>query len=163
MLPNLTGPQFVAALEELGVTHVVWLPDSVTGKWEPDLEASPRVQLVRVCREGEAWAIAGGLHIGGATPLVVIQNTGLFESGDALRNMLLDFRLPLYALIGCRSFLVEGSTDTARHFTEPVLRAWGVDYQLLDAVDPLPQFVEQFEACRAANRAGFSLLPEGRN
>ena len=162
MPPNPSGPQFVAALKSLGITHVVWLPDSATGQWEQALEESPEVRLVRVCREGEAWAVAGGLHIGGALPLVVIQNTGLFESGDAMRNMLFDFRLPLYALIGYRSFLVECSTDTARRFTEPVLQAWGIEHQLLDPRDPLPQFARHFQACRVDQRAGCSLLPEGK-
>ncbi len=46
-----------------------------------------RYALVRVCREGEAWEVAAGLHLGGATPLVMIQCTGLFESGDAIRNV----------------------------------------------------------------------------
>jgi sulfopyruvate decarboxylase TPP-binding subunit len=162
MLPELSGPEFVRAITGLGVSHVVWLPDSATGRWERALEDSRAIRLVRVCREGEAWAVAGGLVLGGARPLVVIQNTGLFESGDALRNILHDLRLPLYALIGYRSYLVDGSTDTAKQFTEPVLRAWGLDYQLLDPHDPLPQFVRHFEQCRAEGRPGCSLLPEGR-
>lgn len=162
MLPRLSGQQFVAALAELEVTHVVWLPDSVTGRFESHLEAS-LIRLVRVCREGEAWAIAAGLHLGGARPLVVIQNTGLFESGDALRNVLFDFRLPLYALIGGRSFLVEGSTDSARRFTEPILRAWEFDYVVLDPLDPLPEFLRHFQACRLAQQPGCALLPEGRH
>ena len=62
------------------------------GNLEPALHATPGLTLVRVCREGEAWAIAAGLWIGGARPLVVIQNTGLFESGDSLRNALLRSR-----------------------------------------------------------------------
>ena len=64
-------------------------------------------------REGEAWAIAAGLQLGGKRPLVMIQNTGLFESGDALRNVLFDLRLPLVAVIGYRSALVPSSTDSA--------------------------------------------------
>ena len=70
------GEAVAATLAELGVTHVVWLPDSALGPWEAALEASP-VRLVRVCREGEAWAIAAGLYLGGASPLVMMfmQNT----------------------------------------------------------------------------------------
>src|SRR4051812_5205812 len=60
-----SGSDFVATLEDLGVTHVVWLPDSATGPWEMALESSQRLRLVRVCREGEAWPLAAGLHLGG--------------------------------------------------------------------------------------------------
>src|SRR5215469_9814159 len=82
------APAITAAFESLDLTHVVWLPDSTLGLWETALAASAKFRLVRVCREGEAWALAAGLYLGGARPIVVVQNTGLFESGDALRNVL---------------------------------------------------------------------------
>ena len=56
----LDGPSVVAALKGAGVTHVVWVPDSTTGTWEPALTFDPDLTLVRVCREGEAVAVAGG-------------------------------------------------------------------------------------------------------
>ena len=157
-----TGPQSVATFADLGITHVVWLPDTALGPWEAALETSASLKLIRVCREGEAWAIAGGLHLGGKSPLVVIQNTGLFESGDALRNMLFDLKLPLYAMIGYRSYLVENSPDSAKRFTEPILKAWGLDYILLDRAESLPKLAEHYRACRAAARPGVCLVAEGR-
>lgn len=158
----LSGPEIVAFLRELGITHVVWLPDSAIGRWEQAIESASDLRLVRVCREGEAWAVAAGLHIGGARPIVMIQNTGLFESGDALRNVLLDMQLPLPAIIGYRSYLVENSTDSARKFTEPILRAWGLDYVILSGPDALGQLRDHFAACQAAGRPALALLPEGR-
>src|SRR5262245_3038014 len=158
----LSGLEIVGLLRELGITHVVWLPDSAMGQWEEALEQAPELQLVRVCREGEAWAVAAGLHIGGARPLVMIQNTGLFESGDALRNVLWDMQLPLPAIIGYRSYLVENSTDSARRFTEPILEAWGLPYVVLSSDDPLPQLRDHLASCRRAGRPALALLPEGR-
>ena len=146
----------------LGFTHVVWVPDSAMGPWERALQRPGTLELVRVCREGEAWAIAAGLYLGGRRPLVVIQNTGLFESGDALRNVLFDLRLPLVALVGYRSYLVPNSADTARRFTEPILDAWGLDYVLISASDELPKMAEHFRACLAAARPGVVLVAEGR-
>jgi sulfopyruvate decarboxylase TPP-binding subunit len=117
---------------------------------------------VRVCREGEAWAIAAGLWIGGARPVVVIQNTGLFESGDSLRNALFDLGLPLYALIGYRSYLIEGSKDSARRFTEPMLKAWGLDHVLVRDDGDLPRLTEHMQACGQAGVPGIALIAEGR-
>ena len=117
---------------------------------------------MRVCREGEAWAIAAGLWIGGARPLVVIQNTGLFESGDSLRNALFDLGLPLYALIGYRSYLIEGSKDSARRFTEPMLQAWGLKHVLIEGNDDLPKLAEHMQSCRQAELPGIALIAEGR-
>lgn len=158
----LSGPQVVSALTALDVTHVVWLPDSTLGTWKAALAGATKPRLVRICREGEAWAIAAGLHLGGCRPVVVMQCTGLFESGDSLRNALFDLGLPLYAIVGYRSYLLDGSTDSARRFTEPVLKAWGLDYVLLDTPDAAERLVEHYRACQAAGRPGVALLAEGR-
>ena len=145
----------------MGITHVVWVPDSETGPWEAALDASPALRLIRVCREGEAWPLAAGLHLGGQTPLVVMQTTGLFESGDALRNVLFDLKLPIYSLIGVRNWLTAGSQDTARAFTEPILRAWGLDCVWLLAPADKPKLAEHYRGCRASGLPGAALLAEG--
>lgn len=157
-----TGPQITTELQSLGVTHVVWLPDSTLGPWETALSTTTGLKLVRVCREGEAWAVAAGLHLGGAKPLVMIQCTGLFDSGDSLRNAIYDYGLPLFALIGWRSALLPQATDSARTFTEPCLQSWRLPYVIIDAPDKLPRFADHYRKCRAANQAGVALLAEGR-
>ena len=146
----------------LGITHVVWLPDSAIGLWECALDRPGTLELIRVCREGEAWAIAAGLYLGGRRPLVMIQNTGLFESGDAMRNVLFDLRLPLLAVVGYRSYLVPDSADSARRFTEPILDAWGLAYLLIRHSDELPRMADHLRACRDAGQPGIVLLGEGR-
>lgn len=158
----VSGSAVAAMLCKLDVTDVVWLPDSLLGTWEAALVAEPRLRLLRVCREGEAWALAAGLHVGGRNPIVVIQCTGLFESGDALRNVLFDWRLPLWALVGYRSYLLPGSTDTARRFTEPVLAAWGLETRLIESDESLDGLAAFLSDCREAGRPGVGLIAEGR-
>ena len=53
-----TGNEIVELLTDMGITHVVWVPDSTLGQWEHELRCSEAVQLIGVCREGEAWAVA---------------------------------------------------------------------------------------------------------
>ncbi len=159
----LTGEQMIPALVEADISHVVWLPDSVLGTWESALHAaSDRLRLVRVCREGEAWAIAAGLWLGGARPLVVIQNTGFFESGDSMRNALFDLKLPLYALVGYRNYLIATSTDSARTYTEPVVKAWGLDYTVLTSPEGPGEFLRHYRHCQNAGRPGLALVAEGK-
>ncbi len=159
-----SGSQVATLLDSLGFTHVVSVADSTLGRWHDDIVATGRLELVRVCREGEAWEVAAGLHVGGATPLVLIQCTGLFESGDALRNVLHDWRLPIYAIIGYRSFLNQETLpgDTCLVFTEPVLDAWKVDYRLITEPGQLQEVHHHVLACRAAGRPGVTLVAEGK-
>jgi len=159
-----TGEQIAAVLAELGVTHVVTVPDSTIGQWQSAIEAGGRTRMVRVCREGEAWQVAAGLYLGGASPVVMIQCTGLFESGDAIRNALHDWQLPLFSVIGYRSYLNQDTLpgDTCLVFTEPVLDTWKIDYRLLTRDDQLREIAEHFRDCRAAERAGAILVAEGK-
>ena len=159
-----TGEEMVALLERMRISHVVWIPDSTLGQWEPALRAATDLSLIDVCREGETWPIAAGLHLGGANPLVMIQCTGLFESGDALRNALHDYRLPLFAIVGYRSYLNQETLpgDTCLKFTEPVLDAWKLDYRFIDAPEKRDDVVAHYHDCRERRVPGVALLAEGR-
>jgi sulfopyruvate decarboxylase TPP-binding subunit len=159
----LDGPSVVAALAECGVTHVVWVPDSELGTWEPALRAEPRLQLVRVCREGEAMALAAGLLLGGRQPVVVIQCTGLFEAGDALRNVVHDMKLPLFLVVGVRSWYAHqqgATTDNCPVFTEPIVQAWRLPYTLLDRRHGAADLAAAVRQAQAAGRPGVVLVAE---
>jgi len=156
-----SGPEIVEVLEGLGITHVIWIPDSTTGPWEPALETSAKLKLVRVCREGEAWPLAAGIFLGGQRPLVLMQTTGLFESGDALRNLLFDLKLPVFALIGVRNGLIAESRDSAKTFAEPILKAWGLACAWIREPGDKPLLGRHYLACQEAGRAGAAILAEG--
>ena len=150
------GADFVAALRNSGVTHVVYIPDSSLGLWEPALASAGSPCLIRPTREGEGLAIAAGLLLGGAVPVVVIQCTGLFEAGDALRNVVHDLGLPLCLVVGVRSWHASRAgarPTTVRRLPTPILDAWQIPHSL---IDPQTQPVADFEAAlrRASNRAG---------
>ena len=142
-----------AAVEQLigcGVTHVVWLPDSESGFMYEALgeaQAQGKLQLVPICREGEAIPLAFGLLLGGQQPAVLIQNTGFFEAGDSLRGQAIDFHLPLLLLIGYRGWRSDPTqmTDTAGIYLEPVLRAYGVPYHVLDRPEALPVIGQAYQ------------------
>lgn len=157
-----SGPEIASTFGELGVTHAIWLPDSALGPWEPALESSSSFRLLRVCREGEAWPLAAGLFLGGASPIVMMQTTGLFESGDAMRNVLFDLKLPLFTILGARSWLVEDSRDSARRFTQPILDAWGIDHVTVIRDSDKPKLAQHYRCCREAGQAGAVLIAAGQ-
>jgi sulfopyruvate decarboxylase subunit alpha len=157
-------------LEELrrcGVTHLVTLPDNASAALLSRVAGEGAPRLVWVAREGEAFAIAAGLWVGGAVPLVLIQNTGLLESGDALRGTAMRMRVPLVCLVTYRGhaslsalggapaapegeLLSRADVDSVAVLTEPTLRAWGVPYDFLRADADVPRLGEAF--ARAAER-----------
>jgi sulfopyruvate decarboxylase subunit alpha len=159
----LDGPDVLAALTACGVTHVVWIPDSEVGRWESSLSTASTLALIRVCREGEAIGVAAGLLLGGAAPVVILQCTGLFEAGDALRNVVHDMKLPLFLIVGVRSLKAHarGATvDTCPLFTEPIVQAWKLPYTILEDTDDAQTLSRLYRTARDAGRPFAVLLPE---
>ncbi len=159
---------FVTLLSELGITHVVTVPDNTSApilaalEKPSDPERSRREERVpRVLyatREGEGIGLASGLWLGGGHPAVLIQNTGLLEAGDALRGTAARMGAPILILVTCRGYskarkagiepsgapmnreiLVRSDLDSVAHMTESTLRAWGIPaLGLGDATDLTP-------------------------
>ena len=158
-----TGTEIASLLQRCGISHVVTVPDSTVGPWQDGIAAAD-ITLVRACREGETWAIAAGLHLGGASPLVMIQCTGLFESGDALRNILHDWKLPIPSIIGYRSYLNQDTLpgDTCLVFTEPILDAWRIPFRLITGPEQYAEMADYLAQCLEAGEPGALLIAEGK-
>ena len=179
--PPPAADTVLRCFEERGVTHVIGLPDNASAALFDGLARHPRIRLVYVTREGEAFAIAAGLWMGGASPVVVVQNTGLLESGDSLRGTAVRMAVPLVMLIGYRgharlvaSGLDPGSRplppdaavrpdlDTAALHTEPTLAAWGVAFALLRGNDDVAvALAAAFDRAGAEQRPVALLITRG--
>jgi sulfopyruvate decarboxylase TPP-binding subunit len=144
-------------LKRQRVTHVVGVPDNGSRALFEQLFADPDIELILVSREGEVFGLAAGLWLGGARPVVLIQNTGFLEAGDAFRGTVYNMAIPLVMLIGYRGYqtLQPGAprVDTAAAFFEPTLRAWDIPYTLLFDDQDLPQLPAAFA------RAGETSMP----
>ena len=120
-------------MKKNGVTHVVWLPDSETNWLFLLMKDDPSLTLVGVNREGLAFSAASGLYAGGKTPLILIQNTGLMESGDSMRGWAMQMEVPVVLMVGYRGYTRHGvNTDTAATYTERFLNAFNIQYYLVE-------------------------------
>ncbi len=150
---SLTPRAILDELNKNDVSHVVWLPDSETNFMYEQMVAETSLKLVPVCREGESMAIATGLWVGGKKPVVLIQNTGLFESGDSVRGLGLDIDFPMVMMIGYRGWTRHGVTpDSAGRVTEPILDAWGINYYLVETDEDTGRISAAFEEAERTQR-----------
>ena len=114
-------------MKQNGVTDIVWLPDSETNWLYPADAGRSGLRLVGVTREGHACSIAAGLFAGGRKPMMLIQNTGMMESGDSIRGWLMGLKVPIVLMVGYRGYTRHGvNTDTAATYTERFLMAFGI-------------------------------------
>jgi sulfopyruvate decarboxylase TPP-binding subunit len=162
---------FLDQLRQVGVTHVVGLPDNSSMKLFELIRAAPGMHLIPVTREGEAFAIAAGLWMGGAVPAVLIQNTGFFESGDSFRGTITRIRVPLVCLITYRGYakmaewrrrepegkpdartLSRASLDSAALITEATLEAWGMPYAFFHGDEDRAAIAAAFRSAQEEER-----------
>lgn len=153
--PPLLATAVADAVARTGASHVVGIPDNATAAILGAFAGPDVPRLLRVSREGEAFAMAAGLWLGGARPWVVLQSTGLLESGDALRGTVQRMGVPLPMLVSVRgeatlerlddrepppepALLRRPDVDSAALLTRPTLRAWGVPTYSLTDGDDLP-------------------------
>lgn len=153
VMAHLSPKVVLDELKKHGVTHVVWLPDSETNWLYLLMKAEPSLHLVAVPREGLACSVAAGLAAGGKTPVILIQNTGLMESGDSIRGWLLGLNVPVVLMVGLRGWTRHGVTqDTAAVFTEPFLNAFRISYYLVESDTDASRISVAFEEARRTRR-----------
>ena len=150
---SLSPEMVLEEMKKHGVTHVVWLPDSETNRLYLLMQAEPSLTLVPVSREGLAFSLAAGLSIGGKTPIILIQNTGLMESGDSLRGWALGLNIPVVLMVGYRGWTRHGvNQDTAATYTERFLHAFGINYYLVESSADAPRISIAFDEARRTKR-----------
>ena len=138
-------------MKQNGVTDVVWLPDSETNWLYLLMQAEPSLRLVGVSREGHAFSLAAGLSTGGRKPLIMIQNTGMMESGDSIRGWLLGLNVPVVMLVGYRGWTRHGDDRHRGDLHRALLMAFGITYYLVEGAADAPRITVAFEEAARTN------------
>ena len=159
----LSALLIVEKIKAHGTTHVVGLPDNGSRALFERLWEDDTIEVIGVTREGEAHAVASGLYLGGQKPVVIIQNTGFLETGDAFRGTSYNMGLPIVMIVGYRGYqtMEPGAprVDTAATFFEPTLKAWNVPYSVLfDDAEVDEQLALAFETAASASLPAAVLL-----
>ena len=89
------------------IHNLVYLPDTVMGRLLALAESDPFFRLTGVHREEEAVGIVTGMYLGGQRGAMLIQNTGLGNSLNALGSLALAYRIPFPLVISLRGELGE--------------------------------------------------------
>jgi sulfopyruvate decarboxylase subunit beta len=131
------GQALIAALREARIEFVVALPDIVTSDgllWP--LSRDPEFHLVRVCKEDEGVAICAGLAFAGRRAVLLIQQTGLLDSVNALRAVGVEYEQPVAMIVGLQGkepgIPPTRSAKLSVRIVEPILDAMGVAHVLVE-------------------------------
>ena len=149
-------------IDALGVTHVLSVPDTHQKTLLSLLEKRQSPRLLTFSTEDEAICVNAGLWMGGAEPLVIIQNVGLFAALNALRGIALDLKVPTCLLVGQYgrdvSLPVEENSGSAVRLIEPVLATLAVPYYRIDHAADVGVLARAFQQSREERRPAVVLV-----
>ncbi len=97
----MRGDRIIAALKQARIGFVAALPDITTSDallWP--ISRDPDFKLVRVCKEDEGVAICAGLAFAGRRSVLLMQQTGLLDSINAIRAVAVEYEQPIVMLVG---------------------------------------------------------------
>jgi len=135
---KLSGAAIIREIKAARVEFVISVPDITTseGLLRPLVrETSPR--LIRVCKEDEGVGICAGLSYCDKRALLLIQQTGMLDSINAIRGVAVEYALPVCMMVG----LLEKEPGVAPRqskrygvrIVEPILEAMGIAYHEIES------------------------------
>jgi len=136
--PALLGASIIREIVASGVDFVVSVPDITTseGLLRP-LAQMTKPRLIRICKEDEGIGICAGLAYTGKRALLLIQQTGMLDSINAIRGVAVEYALPVCMMVG----LLEKEPDVPPRqskrygvrIVEPILDAMGIAYHEIES------------------------------
>jgi sulfopyruvate decarboxylase subunit alpha len=136
-LPRPPGAEIIAALASAGVEFVVSVPDIVTSDgllWP--LSRRDDIRLVRVCKEDEGVSICAALSYCGRRAALLMQQTGLMDSLNAVRAIGKDYHLPVCMIVGLQGkephLRPADSASFGVRIVEPILDAMEIEHHLVE-------------------------------
>jgi sulfopyruvate decarboxylase subunit alpha len=130
---GLSGESIIREIKASGIKFVVSVPDITTseGLLRP-LAKLTNPGLIRICKEDEGVAICAGLSYTGKRGLLLIQQTGLLDSINAIRGVAVEYNLPICMMVGLLEKEVGVPPRQSKRYgvriVEPILDAMGIGY-----------------------------------
>ncbi|MEM7428775.1 MAG: decarboxylase, partial [Pseudomonadota bacterium] len=120
-----------------GIKYVIAVPDIVTSAgllWP--LSQDTDFNLVRICKEDEGVSICAAMSYNGTRALLLMQQTGLMDSLNAIRAIGMDYRLPVCMMVGLQGkephLRPAESASYGVRIVEPVLEAMQIKTHLIE-------------------------------
>jgi len=153
----LSGRDIIREIVASGIDFVVSVPDITTseGLLRPLAQMkSPR--LIRVCKEDEGIGICAGLAYTGKRALLLIQQTGMLDSINAIRGVAVEYALPVCMMVGLLEKEPGVPPRQSKRYgvriVEPILDAMGIPYHEIEQDADVGRIKPAIDEAYAASR-----------
>ena len=123
------------AIKASGIDLILSVPCAMLGGLLNIINEKDAIEHIPVTREEEGVGIAAGAYLGGKTPAILMQNSGLGNSINAIRSLLGFYRIPVVFIMSHRG--AEGEKIAAQipmgEITTRLLDCVGVETAIIDS------------------------------
>lgn len=163
---NLLRPEavrgFIQGLSEAGIDFVCYLPESWL--YEVYQELPKRTEFTAVATESETTGIGicAGAWLGGRTPAMIMENSGIFEACLAISKLGVGHRIPLLLLVSYRGDIGDQNFWAQAHSLSPrVLEALRIPYLVVRKLDEIRSSIRQAKSTFDASKYPVAVLFSG--
>jgi sulfopyruvate decarboxylase subunit alpha len=157
------GREFLDLLERHGYDFFTGVPCSLFEGVTRILDDEPRYGYVSAVREDAALGLAAGAYLGGRQPVVLMQNSGLGVSINALVSLHQIYDIPALLIVSWRG---QDGADAPEHLimgriTAPVLQLLDMPYEVCDPPSMDAQLHALTATMRRTRRPVALIVPKG--
>lgn len=156
-VPHPDGTSIIAQIKRAGLREIVALPDIVSSEgllWP--ISRDPDFRLTRVCKEDEGVSICAAMSYNGTRALLMMQQTGLMDSLNAIRAIGVDYQRPVVMLVGLQGkephLLPHQSAAYGVRIVQPILEVMELSHSLIEDPGDEEQIVPAVETAYATSR-----------
>jgi len=157
------GRRFLDLLERHGYDFFTGVPCSLFEGVTRILDDEPRYGYVSAVREDAALGLAAGAYLGGRQPVVLMQNSGLGVSVNAIVSLHQIYDIPALIVVSWRG---QDGHDAPEHLimgrvTAPFLRMLEIPFEVFDPDSIDGQLRLLTETMRTTRRPVALIVPKG--
>jgi sulfopyruvate decarboxylase subunit alpha len=157
------GRQFLDLLERHGYDFFTGVPCSLFEGVTRILDDEPRYGYVSAVREDSAIGLAAGAYLGGRQPVVLMQNSGLGVSVNAIVSLNQIYDIPALIVVSWRG---QDGSDAPEHLVmgrimEPFLQLLEMPFQVFDPAAIDTQLASLTATMRRTRRPVALVVPRG--
>jgi phosphonopyruvate decarboxylase len=157
------APEFVAALKGAGFDFFCGVPCSLLKGLVSLLDHDESAHYISATREDSALGMAAGAYLGGKRPMVLMQNSGLGVSVNALASLHTMYDLPALLVISWRG---EGGNDAPEHILMgeimlPILDLMRIPHRVVVKDEPMAKQLAWARETMDATKKPVALIVPG--
>ena len=148
---------------ELGVDFASGVPCGVLRHIIKNFDNDKKILHLPANRESEAIGLAAGAYFGGKTPVIYMQNSGLFASSNDIASLFIPYNIPIFFVVSYRGCEGEDAIQhlTTGRATESLLKSFISPYVVFEKHDLAILLRSMFAEMRKIKLPVFLLLKRG--